>query len=225
MKLEKLINKEWRDFFRDELKKDYMSEILSILEVEYQHKIIFPKQSNIFNAFNSVKLENLKVVIIGQDPYHGDNQAHGLAFSVLPGVKVPPSLLNIFKELNREYGIPISKNGCLESWANEGVLLLNTILTVEKGKPLSHKDLGWEKFTSSVIEKINNNFDHIVFIAWGAPAIKKLSSVNTSRHMILTSVHPSPLSAYRGFIGCDHFKKCNEYLKSKNREEINWSIE
>ncbi len=225
MSLEKLINQEWRDFFKDEFKKSYWSEIASFLETEYQRKTIFPAKDNIFNAFNSVKLKNLKVVIIGQDPYHGENQAHGLAFSVLPGIKVPPSLLNIYKELNRGCGIPISKNGCLESWAKEGVLLLNTILTVEKGKPLSHKDIGWERFTSFAIEKINDNFDSIVFIAWGAPAIKKLSSIDNNRHLVLTSVHPSPLSAYRGFIGCDHFLKCNEYLKLKNKMEIDWSVE
>lgn len=195
------------------------------LQQDYSHKIIYPSKENIFSAFNLTPFENVKAVIIGQDPYHGPNQAHGLCFSVQKGVKIPPSLVNIYKEIESDLGIKMPNHGHLVSWAEEGVLLLNSLLTVEGGKPMSHKNYGWDKFTDRVIELINEKKENVVFMLWGSPAHAKAKNVDPDRHHILKTVHPSPLSSYRGFFGCKHFSKCNEFLISKKIKPIDWKIE
>ena len=219
-----LIDEKWKSALESEFKQSYFKELEKFLKVEYAQKNIFPVQKDIFNAFNKTPLDKVKVVIVGQDPYHGLGQAHGLCFSVLPPNKVPPSLRNIFKELNRDLSFQIPGEGNLEKWSTEGVLLLNSILTVEESKPMSHQKKGWEKFTEKTIEILNDKTSGLVFLAWGAPAISKVSKVDAKKHLVLTSVHPSPLSAHRGFIGCGHFSKCNEYLKANGKKEINWNL-
>jgi uracil-DNA glycosylase len=186
-------------------------------------KVVFPPQVDVFNAFKLTKPENLKVVILGQDPYHGLNQSHGLCFSVLQGNKTPPSLRNIYKELATDipYFSPPS-HGNLSHWAEQGVLLLNTLLTVEQAQANSHKNIGWEYFTDGVISTINDEFENVIFLLWGAPAQKKSTLIDQNRHTIFTSVHPSPLSAYRGFFGCQHFSMTNKLLKSLGKEQIDW---
>ena len=214
----------WKKELSAELKTDYMKELDSFLSEEKKlGKEIYPAEKDIFNAFNYTPLEQVKVVIIGQDPYHGENQAHGMCFSVKKGVKLPPSLRNIYKELYNDLSIEPAEHGHLEKWANQGVLLLNTVLTVEKGKAGSHQKKGWEKFTDKVI-KILNDRENIVFLLWGSPAQKKAKNVDKNKHLILKSVHPSPLSAHRGFFGQHHFSKCNEYLKTIGKKPIDWSI-
>jgi uracil-DNA glycosylase len=186
-------------------------------------KVVFPPENDVFNAFKLTKPENLKVVILGQDPYHGLNQSHGLCFSVLQGNKIPPSLRNIYKELATD--IPyftLPEHGNLSHWAEQGVLLLNTVLTVEQAKANSHKNIGWEQFTDGVISTINNEFENVIFLLWGAPAQKKSMLIDQSRHTIFISVHPSPLSAYRGFFGCQHFSMTNKVLKSFGKDQIDW---
>lgn len=195
-----------------------------VLDQEYSTKTIYPAKENIFAAFNLTPFEKVKVVIIGQDPYHGPNQAHGLCFSVQPGVKIPPSLANIYKEIESDLHIKMPSHGYLKAWAEQGVLLLNSILTVEAGKPMSHKNLGWEQFTDHVIDLINEKKENVVFMLWGAPAQAKAKNVDPQKHFILKSVHPSPLSSYRGFFGCKHFSQCNEYLISKGIKPINWQL-
>lgn len=188
-------------------------------------KVIFPAKENIFNAFKYTELDNLKVVILGQDPYHNYNQAHGLAFSVQKGVDIPPSLQNIYKELARsipEFKIP--NHGYLVDWAKQGVFLLNTTLTVEAHKANSHKDIGWETFTDTVISKISENKHNVVFMLWGSHARKKKVLIDSSKHLILESTHPSPLSAHRGFLGCNHFVDCNKYLIEKKDQKIDWNL-
>jgi uracil-DNA glycosylase len=188
-------------------------------------KTIYPESNNVFSAFNSTPFNKVKVVIIGQDPYHGEDQAHGMCFSVKKGVKIPPSLRNIYKELASDLSIETPQHGLLQSWADQGVLLLNTVLTVEKGMAGSHQGKGWEIFTDRVIDLLNKEKENLVFLLWGSPAQKKAKNVNSEKHLVLKSPHPSPLSAHRGFFGQHHFSKCNHYLKEKGIGPINWCIQ
>lgn len=224
--MEMRLEKSWNKHLGDEFKKPYMEKLLAFLEEEKNAgKTVYPSEEHIFEAFRLTPLDKVKVVILGQDPYHGEGQAHGLCFSVNKNIKVPPSLVNIFKELKDDLNIEIPKHGNLESWAKQGVLLLNTVLTVEDGKAGSHHKKGWEKFTDKVIEVLNNEKEHLVFILWGSPAHKKALHVDEKKHFILRSVHPSPLSVYRGFIGSKPFSQANAYLKKHHLPEIDWSIQ
>ena len=218
------IEDSWHEALKKEFDKEYFQSLTDFIKKEYNKKIIFPHPKNIFNAYNSTPLHSVKVVIIGQDPYHGPNQAHGLCFSVNKGVIVPPSLKNIFKELNSDLNIPIPQHGCLQEWANQGVFLLNNVLSVESGKANSHKNCGWSKFTDKTIQIINKKRTGIVFLLWGKFAHEKEILIDRNNHFILKAAHPSPLSAYNGFFGCRHFSKTNDYLNSINKNEINWSI-
>lgn len=219
-----MIGNDWDKILKDEISKDYFQALIEKIKVEYQTKTIYPKQSEIFKAFRNTSYQDTKVVILGQDPYHGINQAEGLSFSVKEGIKQPPSLQNIFKELNADLGCAIPTNGSLVSWTEEGVLLLNTVLTVEAGKPASHKDYGWETFTDEVIKKINEKTTPVVFILWGSFARSKKNLITNRNHYIIESPHPSPFSAYNGFFGSKPFSKTNNFLKSKGLPPINWEI-
>lgn len=221
----KTIDKSWSDFFSSQAKLEYFKKLEVFIETEYQSKTIFPPKSKIFEALNLCSFDNLKVVVIGQDPYHGAGQAHGLSFSVNDGVKFPPSLRNIFKELKSDLDIEIPVYGNLTKWAKQGVLLINSILTVEESKAGSHKNKGWEQFTDALIEHIAQKKENIVFILWGNFAIKKASIVDGEKNLILSSVHPSPLSASRGFFGTKHFSKTNDYLRSKLITPIDWQLD
>ena len=214
----------WKSYLKTEFEKEYMLTLHKKLALDYQTKTIYPKADDLFSAFNSTPFEKVKVVILGQDPYHGAQQAHGLCFSVQPGVKVPPSLSNIYKELSSDLGFEIPNHGHLQSWANNGVLMLNSLMSVEEGSPMSHKDYGWDQFTDFVIELINQKKENVVFILWGSPAHKKAKNVDIKKHFVIKSVHPSPLSSYRGFFGSKPFSKTNDYLISKNISAIDWSI-
>lgn len=216
-----MINKKWDIILQDEFKKDYFVNLGKFVKKEYNSKIVFPKYKNIFNALRLTDYDNVKVVIIGQDPYHGENEAHGLCFSVQQGVKMPPSLLNIFKELESDLNIKRT-NTDLTDWAKQGVLLLNAIMTVEKDKPLSHKDKGWEIFTDNVIKYLNQRQKPVVFVLWGSYARSKKELIDTTKHYIIESAHPSPLSASRGFFGSRPFSKINKILNENNQEEIKW---
>lgn len=217
------LEKEWHKLLGSELERPYMSELWDFLHHERQAgKVIYPANEDIFAALNLTPFDQVKVVILGQDPYHGPNQAHGLSFSVKPGVKIPPSLVNIFKELKDDMGIATPQNGMLKSWAEQGVLLLNNVLTVEDGQAGSHHLKGWEKFTDKIIEVLNEKKENLVFILWGSPAQKKAAKVDESKHFVLKSVHPSPLSSYRGFFGSKPFSKTNEFLTSKKITPICW---
>ncbi len=218
------IEPSWKNALLDEFTAPYMEELRGFLvEENKQGKKIFPPGPNIFRAFDLTPLEQVKVVILGQDPYHGEKQAHGLSFSVQEGVRFPPSLLNIFKELQSDLQIPIPKSGDLSGWAKQGVLLLNSVLTVEEGKAASHRAKGWEKFTDAVIRKLGQREDPIVFILWGAFAHSKIPMISVPPHAILKSVHPSPLSAYNGFWGSKPFSKTNELLKQWKKTPIDWA--
>jgi len=220
-----MVESGWQHAMRQEFEKDYMLKLSTFLTGQYdQGKVIYPEVDHYFNAFNAVPFDDVKVVILGQDPYHGPEQAHGLCFSVPPDVTPPPSLKNIFKELQREYGMPIPEHGCLQSWAAQGVLLLNSVLTVEQGKAGAHSKKGWETFTDAVIHQLNEKNEGVVFLLWGNYAQKKGQYIHKDKHCVLTSVHPSPLSAYRGFIGCGHFSKANEYLVAMGKESIDWCL-
>ena len=213
----------WEEVINLETQKDYYKSLETIIDEKYETTTVFPAKDKIFNAFSLTKLENLKVVILGQDPYHGIGQAQGLAFSTPENIKNPPSMQNILKEIESDLGKKSScEHGDLTSWARQGVLLLNAVLTVEEKKAGSHQKLGWEIFTDNIIKYINENCSDIVFLLWGSPAIKKNSLIDENKHHILTAVHPSPLSAYRGFFGCKHFSKTNEILKSLNKVPIVW---
>tara|TARA_B100000212_G_scaffold96989_1_gene71184 strand:- start:366 stop:1031 length:666 start_codon:yes stop_codon:yes gene_type:complete len=216
------IETSWYELLKDEFEKDYFLKLRKFIKNEYKTKHIFPHPKNIFKAFELTPVNDVKVVILGQDPYHGPNQAHGLAFSVQEDIKIPPSLSNIYKELYDDLNIPIKRSGNLESWAKQGVLLLNSVLTVESGKANSHKNIGWEKFTESVISLISKKKGILVFLLWGSYAHKKEDFIESNNHLILKSVHPSPLSAYNGFFGCKHFSKANNFLKKNNIKEIVW---
>ncbi len=212
----------WDDFFKEEQTKDYYKELMKKVDDAYSSSIVFPDKEKIYYAFSLTPLEDLKVVILGQDPYHGINQAQGLAFSTPANIKNPPSMVNILKEINTDIGKSTCENGDLSSWAKDGVLLINAILTVEESKPKSHHKFGWEIFTDNLIKFISTNSKDIVFILWGANAIKKEKIINKTKHHILSSVHPSPLSVYRGFFGCKHFSKTNDILRKIGKKEINW---
>jgi len=216
-----MINKNWDIVLKEEFEKDYFKNLGIFVKNEYKSKIIYPEYKNIFNALRYTDYDQVKVVILGQDPYHGEHEAHGLSFSVREGVKMPPSLLNIFKELYSDLGIKRTKTD-LTDWANEGVLLLNSIMTVVKDTPLSHKGKGWETFTDTVIEKLGEREEPMVFILWGSYARSKKELIKNKKHLILESVHPSPLSANRGFFGSKPFSKTNDFLKQNNMTEIHW---
>lgn len=219
------LEKSWKDLLHGEFEKPYMEELRTFLVQENEAgKVIYPKSEDIFAALNLTPFDQVKVVILGQDPYHGPGQAHGLCFSVQPGVKPPPSLVNIFKELKTDVGITIPQTGCLDAWARQGVLLLNNVLTVEDGKAGSHHLKGWEEFTDKIIELLNEKKENLVFILWGSPAQKKAAKVDPKKHFIIKSVHPSPLSSYRGFFGSKPFSQTNAFLRSKKIPEINWQI-
>lgn len=213
----------WEDILKDEYSKEYFLNLKKFLEQEYGKYTVFPKKSDIFKSLKLTEYEDTRVVILGQDPYHDDNQANGLAFSVNDGIKLPPSLVNIYKEIESEYHCKVNRRGNLEYLARQGVLLLNTVLTVRAHNANSHKDMGWEIFTDKIIEKLNEREDPVIFVLWGNNAIKKEKLINKERHYVLTAAHPSPLSAYRGFFGCNHFKKINEILRYLNKEEIKWT--
>jgi uracil-DNA glycosylase len=215
------ITENWKMVLKDEFEKTYFQEIISFLDHQKKlGKTIFPEESLIFNAFNQTSFEDTHVVILGQDPYHAVNQAHGLSFSVPDGIKIPPSLKNIFKELGSDIGKEIPKSGNLIHWAMQGVLLLNASLTVEENKPMSHSKIGWNLFTDAVIKKISQEKTNVIFILWGKFAQEKEKLIDPEKHFILKAAHPSPLSAYNGFWGCKHFSKTNELLKSIKKEEI-----
>jgi uracil-DNA glycosylase len=219
------IDSSWKDVLAQEFEKNYFLELRRKVKREYQDHQCFPPGKEIFTAFNLCPLDQVKVVIIGQDPYHGENQANGLCFSVKEGITHPPSLKNILKELENDLNMPYPITGDLSQWAAQGVLLLNTILTVRAHEPGSHKDLGWEDFTNAVIKSISNSCDHVVFLLWGGYAKKKATLIDTQKHTILTSGHPSPLSANRGYwFGNKHFSKTNDLLKRMNKQEIDWSL-
>ena len=218
------LEKSWLKELGLEFELSYMQELKLFLQSEKKRgKKIFPKGGDMFKALNLTPLDKVKVVILGQDPYHGADQAHGLCFSVPEGVRIPPSLQNIFKELRSDLGLSIPSSGCLESWAEQGVLLLNSILSVEKGLANSHSSKGWELFTDSVISMVNEK-KSIVFMLWGGYAAQKGKSIDSTRHLVLKSVHPSPLSAHRGFFGNRHFSKCNQFLESKSIRPIDWKV-
>jgi len=219
------LHPQWFEHLRGEFEKDYMQSLLAFLRAEKaKGKVIFPHDKNMFAALNVTPLESVKVVILGQDPYHGPSQAHGLSFSVMPGVKIPPSLRNMYKELQTDLGCSIPAHGHLVEWASQGVLLLNAVLSVEQANAGSHQGKGWERFTDKVIELVNAECERVVFMLWGAYAQKKGSVIDRNRHLVLTAAHPSPLSAHRGFLGVGHFSKANTYLLANNKEAIDWQI-
>ena len=220
-----LIGNNWDKVLDDEFKKDYFQKLIEFIKKEYKDKTIYPKQNEVFNAFRYTDFNNVKVVILGQDPYHGPNQAEGLSFSVSDEVLKPPSLKNIFNELENDLGIQFPKHNSLKPWAKEGVLLLNAVLTVEEHKPTSHKDKGWEIFTDDIIKILNNKKEPVVFILWGSFARSKKKLITNPQHLIIESAHPSPFSAYNGFFGSKPFSKTNEFLRKNNIKEINWRIE
>ncbi|MHA2938530.1 uracil-DNA glycosylase [Vibrio sp. RC27] len=214
----------WQDVISLEEEKDYFKQIITFVQSERDAgKTIFPEESDVFNAFRVTELCDVKVVILGQDPYHGPNQSHGLCFSVQPGVKIPPSLRNIYKELTNDIdGFETPNHGFLQNWAEQGVLLLNTVLTVEQGKAHSHAKIGWETFTDQVIDVINRQREEVIFLLWGAHAQRKGSIIDRDKHKVLTAPHPSPLSAHKGFLGCGHFSQANQYLTSLGLAPIDW---
>ena len=216
---------EWLPAIGDEFSKDYYKQLAKFVNWEYQQHTVYPPKDEIFSAFRLTPLSKVKVVILGQDPYHEPNQAHGLCFSVRPGTEIPPSLVNIYKELEDDLGCYIPNNGYLVKWAEQGVLLLNTLLTVRAHAAFSHKGAGWERFTDAVIEALNRENRPIVFLLWGSPAQRKAEMLNNPNHLILKAPHPSPLSAYRGFFGCKHFSKANRFLQEHGETPIDWQIE
>lgn len=218
------LNNDWDDLLEKEFEKDYYVKLKEFLKNEYKTNLIFPNKENIFEALKKTSYKDTKVLILGQDPYHGEGQAHGLAFSVQPTVKTPPSLLNIYKELRDDLGCYIPNNGYLIPWANQGVLLLNTALTVRAHEANSHKNKGWEIFTDEIIKILNKRQDPVIFVLWGANARKKKTFIDEDRHFILEAPHPSPLSASRGFFGCKHFSKINEILIKLGKTPIDWQI-
>ena len=217
-----MINKKWDIVLKDEFHKEYFKKLGTIVKKEYKTKIVYPKYENIFNALRYTDYDEVKVVILGQDPYHGENEAHGLSFSVLPGVKRPPSLNNMFKELYDDLGIIRTKN-TLTDWTQQGVMMLNSIMTVVKDKPLSHKGIGWEIFTDTIIQKLNEREDPVIFVLWGGYARSKKALITNPRHFIIEAAHPSPLSAHRGFFGSKPYSKINMVLRRLVKEEIDWS--
>lgn len=220
-----IFNNGWEELLKDEMEKDYYKKLKELLINEYNTRVVYPDAYDIYNALHYTDYKDVKVVILGQDPYHGPNQAHGLSFSVKPGVRIPPSLLNMYKELKTDLGCYIPNNGYLEKWARQGILLLNTALTVRQGQANSHRKVGWEKFTDNIIELLDQREDPIVFILWGNNAISKEPLITNKKHFIIKSVHPSPLSASRGFFGSKPFSKTNNFLESIGKDPIDWQIE
>jgi uracil-DNA glycosylase len=215
----------WLQVVGEEFEKPYMAALKAFLVAEKKAgKVIYPAGENWFNALNSTPFDQVRVVIIGQDPYHGPGQAHGLCFSVLPGVQTPPSLVNMFNELKADLNIPVSRHGYLQHWADQGVLLLNSVLTVERGRAGSHQGRGWETFTDSCIAHLNREREGLVFLLWGSYALKKGQLIDRKRHLVLEAPHPSPLSAHRGFFGCRHFSKANQYLEQHGKAPIDWAL-
>lgn len=223
--MSEILKNDWKIYLESEFQKDYYIKLKKFLVDEYNSKVIYPNMYDLFNALHFTPYSKVKVVILGQDPYHGPNQAHGLSFSVNPGVKAPPSLLNMYKELKSDLDCYIPNNGYLKKWADQGVLLLNTVLTVRAAEANSHKNKGWEEFTTKIIQLLNEKETPIVFILWGNNAISKSSLITNSKHLIIQSVHPSPLSASRGFFGSKPFSKANNFLVSTNQTPIDWQIE
>ena len=219
------ITNDWLEAIGDEFKKEYYRDLYNFVKDEYSKTVIYPPADEIFNAFHFTPLSKVKVLLLGQDPYHNENQAHGLSFSVQPGQDIPPSLQNIYKELNDDLGCYIPNNGFLKKWAEQGVLLLNTVLTVRAHQANSHKNHGWELFTDAIINAVNKQDRPIVYFLWGSPAQKKAAMLNNPKHLVLQAPHPSPLSAYRGFFGCRHFSACNDFLVKNGLEPIDWQIE
>lgn len=220
----KSLDKSWEKVLNEEFSKGYFLELQNFLVNEEEHYTLFPPSHNLFNAFNLTPFENVKVVILGQDPYHGEGQSHGLAFSVQEGTKIPPSLQNIFKELVEDMGCETPQSGDLSHWGQQGVLLLNTLLTVRSAEPLSHQNRGWEQFTDEVIKTLSRGREHLVFILWGASAGKKSALIDGTKHLILKAPHPSPLSSYRGFFGSKPFSQTNAYLREWGITEIEWKL-
>lgn len=219
-----ILKNDWNDYLAAEFKEDYYLQLREFLKEEYKTRVIYPSMYDIFNALHYTSYHECKVVILGQDPYHGPGQAHGLSFSVKPGVKAPPSLMNIFKELHDDLGCKVPDNGCLRPWAEQGVLLLNTVLTVREHQANSHKGIGWERFTDKVISVLNEREKPLAFILWGGPARRKKSMITNPNHFIVESPHPSPLSAFGGFFGSKPFSKVNDFLCSTGQEPIDWQI-
>lgn len=219
-----LIGNDWDNIIGDEFSKDYYMALRSKLAAEYKEHTVYPDMHNIFNSLKMTPYSEVKVLLLGQDPYHGVGQAHGLAFSVQPGVEKPPSLVNMFKELESDLGVKRPETGCLIPWAKRGVMLLNTVLTVREGEPNSHKNLGWTQFTDCVIKKLNEREDPVIFLLWGNNAKEKLPLITNSHHYVLMAAHPSPLSASRGFFGCRHFSKVNTLLRQMGKQPIDWSL-
>jgi uracil-DNA glycosylase len=217
------LNNDWDEIIGDEFKKDYYLELRNFLKTEYNSQKIYPDMYDIYNALRLTPYKNVKAVILGQDPYHGEGQAHGLCFSVKKGVKLPPSLQNIYKEIESDIGTKMPQHGDLTSWAKQGVLLLNTTLTVREGRPQSHTGKGWEILTDEIIKRLNESPNPIVYILWGSNARSKKKYITNKNHLVLESVHPSPLSAYNGFFGCHHFSRANEFLNSKGIKGIDWA--
>ena len=220
-----MINNDWLPAIKDEFQKDYYRELYKFIKDEYSTTRIYPPADDIFNAFHFTPLKKVKILLLGQDPYHNENQAHGLSFSVLPSQReIPPSLQNIYKELHDDIGFKIPDHGYLKKWADQGVLLLNTVLTVRAHQANSHQGKGWEQFTDAVINAVNNEDRPIVYFLWGRPAASKASKLTNKKHLILHAPHPSPLSAYRGFFGCKHFSRANEFLTANGETAIDWQI-
>lgn len=220
-----MITNDWLEPLSSEFRKGYYSQLYNFVKDEYSKTVVYPPAEDIFNAFHFTPLKDVKVLLLGQDPYHNEHQAHGLSFSVQPGQDIPPSLVNIYKELHDDLGCYIPNNGYLKKWADQGVLLLNTVLTVRAHQANSHQGHGWEQFTDAVIQAVNAQDRPIVYMLWGAPARRKKAMLTNPKHLILEAPHPSPLSAYRGFFGCKHFSKANEFLKTSGVEPIDWQIE
>ncbi len=219
------IGNDWDELLKDEFNSDYYAQIRAFLKQEYASHEVYPPMEDIFNALRYTSYADVKAVLLGQDPYHGPGQAHGLCFSVRPGVAPPPSLQNIFKELQSDMGLPAPHSGCLIPWAREGVLMLNTTLTVRRGQANSHSKIGWTRFTDAIIQKLNDHDRPIVFLLWGSNARSKKALITNPNHLILETVHPSPLSAHQGFFGCRHFSQCNEFLMAHGIAPIDWTLE
>lgn len=219
-----MIGNDWDSILNEEFEKEYFKEIMEFIEEEYSSKTVYPPKEEIFNAFKFTPASKVKVVILGQDPYHEEGQAHGLAFSTPEGRAIPRSLKNIFKEIEDEYNYPIPDSGCLDKWAKQGVFLLNTVLTVCEGEANSHSDCGWQTFTDNVIKALNEQPQPIAFLLWGKQAEKKMELLENPNHLVLVTSHPSPFSARRGFFGCNHFRLANEYLRKNDIEEIDWKL-
>lgn len=220
-----MIENGWLKYLNGEFSKPYYKDLFQFVKSEYDSHVIFPPSEELFSALEVTDISNVKVVLLGQDPYHEIGQAHGMSFSVKPGIKTPPSLRNMYKELQDELGCYIPNNGYLVKWAEQGVLLMNTVLTVREGNANSHKDKGWEEFTDAIIKAVNAQDRPVVYFLWGSNARSKKKLINNPKHLILETVHPSPLSAYNGFFGCGHFKKANEFLQQNGIEPIDWQIE